>query len=139
MDIILDILQIVLQHHPDSEFVNSIHRFYCEKGGLSKKQLQGLYGKAVKIAEIPPGKLATLQAIINKKATKFRSEKPLTVTATVKDEETGRQLETILAVYPQHKQALFLKSKFEKNEIITTEEKLQLSRFVKAVKNKTAS
>ena len=72
VDIVLDVLKAVAEAQPHSEFAQSILRQYQERGGLSKKQLEGLYGKAQKIKSIPPGKLATLEAIILKKHTKSR-------------------------------------------------------------------
>ena len=70
VDIVLDILKAVLDAQPLSSFTQSLLHQYQERGGLSKKQLQGLYGKASKINSIPPNKLATLEAIILKKHTK---------------------------------------------------------------------
>src|SRR5438128_795719 len=63
IDIILDILKSVLAAQPDSDFTNSLYRPYCERGSLSKKQLEGLHSKASKIKDIHPGKLATLETI----------------------------------------------------------------------------
>jgi hypothetical protein len=64
VDIVLDILKAVLEAQPLSSFTQSLLHQYQERGGLSKKQLQGLYGKAEKVKSIPAGKLATLEAII---------------------------------------------------------------------------
>ncbi len=43
---------------------------------LSKKQLEGLYQKALKVESIPDGKLATLEAVIMKKPTRYKSAPP---------------------------------------------------------------
>jgi hypothetical protein len=55
VDIVLDILKAVLEAQPLSSFTQSLLHQYQERGGLSKKQLQGLYGKAQKIKTIPAG------------------------------------------------------------------------------------
>ena len=68
VDIVLDVLKAVLDAQPDSSFTRSLHHQYQERGGLSKKQLQGLLDKASRIPSIPEKKLATLEAIIKKKA-----------------------------------------------------------------------
>ena len=67
IDIILYILKRSVEANPASVFLNSLLNQYQERGSLSKKQLEGLYGKAQKISGISPGKLATLQAIILRK------------------------------------------------------------------------
>ncbi|MBK7308083.1 MAG: hypothetical protein IPI88_14395 [Chitinophagaceae bacterium] len=46
MDVLLDILNEMVKAHPASDFVNSLHQQYCNRGGLSKKQLEGLHSKA---------------------------------------------------------------------------------------------
>ncbi|MBK7307129.1 MAG: hypothetical protein IPI88_08820 [Chitinophagaceae bacterium] len=66
MDVLLDILNEMVKAHPTSNFVNSLHQQYCNRGGLSKKQLEGLHSKASKTANISQGRLATLEAIIKK-------------------------------------------------------------------------
>ena len=67
VDIVLDILKAVNIAQPESSFIQSLLHQYQERGGLSKKQLQGLYAKAQKFSSIPENKLATLEAIILKK------------------------------------------------------------------------
>lgn len=135
MDILLDILDRVLEEHPKSEFLISIRGFYLTHGGLSKKQLEGLFAKAKKINGIPAGKLATLEAIIKKKATKYKSEKPLPV-QEVKDAETGDTIARILEKFPQHKQVLFLKLKYDNKDPISPAEKEDLKRFAKMLLKK---
>jgi hypothetical protein len=66
VDIILDVLNETLAVNTTSTFVTSLLYQYQERGGLSKKQLEGLYHKASKVVTNAPGKLATLQAIILK-------------------------------------------------------------------------
>src|SRR5689334_375749 len=129
VDVILDILKAVLKEKPDSVFVNSLHQQYCNRGGLSKKQLEGLLGKAEKIDTIPVGKLATLQAIIKKKATRYKSEMPVVAPEKPKDDSLGKNMEAILSKYPEHKRILFLHSKFINNQPITAAEALEVERL----------
>ena len=131
VDIVLDILKAVLEAQPLSSFTQSLLHQYQERGGLSKKQLQGLHDKASKIMEIAPGKLATLQAKIIKMADRFRSEIPETKPLYTKDESAGDLIKAILTKYPQHKRVLFLKSKFDNNEVLTATEITELKKFSK--------
>lgn len=134
VDIVLDLLKAVLEAQPMSSFVQSLLHQYQERGGLSKKQLLGLYSKAVKIKTIPAGKLATLEAILLKKPNRYKSELPATEPLYKKDEVTGQLLETILEKYPQHKRVLFFKSKYDNNEVLTTIEMTELQKFSKLLK-----
>jgi hypothetical protein len=134
VDVILDILEAAVQAYPENEFVKSIRYQYLERGGLSKKQLQGLYGKARKINSLPPHKLATLEAIILKKPTKTRTSIPVSIPAVIKDELPGQLIENILTKYPQHKRVLYLKAKYENNEPITPAEIAELEKFNKLLK-----
>src|SRR6476659_8968606 len=103
LDIVLDILIAVAESNPSNTFAQSILHQYRERGGLSKKQLQGLYGKAEKLPGISQQKLATLEAIIKRKPVKERSELPAATPLYSKDEETGKLLNDILQKYPEHK------------------------------------
>jgi len=134
VDIVKDLLEAVLLAQPESSFVQSLLYQYLERGGLSKKQLQGLYGKASKIDSIPPGKLATLEAIILKRPTRYKSALPETAPLYTKDETAGKMIETILSKYPQHKRVLFLQSKYDNNEVLTPPELAELQKFVKLLK-----
>jgi hypothetical protein len=131
LDIVMDILNAVLQIQPHSSFVQSLSHQYQERGGLSKKQLQGLYGKASRISAIPENKLATLEAIIKRKATKERSTLPDQKPLYEKDESIGKEIDAILDRYPQHKRVLFFKSKYENNETFTSSEKTEIKKFMK--------
>ncbi len=131
MDIIKDILEAVLKVQPLSSFTQSLLLQYIERGGLSKKQLQGLYSKAQKINTIPAGKLATLEAIILRKHSKHKSELPENVPLYTKNEENGKMIDTILQKYPQHKRVLFLKLKYDNNEPFNSGEQLELEKFTK--------
>jgi hypothetical protein len=134
VDIVLDILNAVLEDQPLSSFTQSLLHQYQERGGLSKKQLQGLYGKAQKVKSIPAGKLATLEAIILKKSTKDKSPLPSTEPLYIKDEVTGKMIEAILEKYPQHKRLLYYKSKYDNNEILPAAELAELQKFYKLLK-----
>lgn len=134
VDIILDILTAVVETQPHSEFAQSIMRQYQERGGLSKKQLQGLYGKAQKVKSIPPAKLATLEAIILKKHSKQRSELPEAKPLYQKDAATGDLINSILKQFPSHKRVLYLKSKYDNNEVLSAIELSELARFGKLLK-----
>lgn len=131
IDIIADLLKAVLQVRPDDAFCSSLLQQYQERGGLSKKQLEGLLGKATKFTDASPGKLATLQAIILKKHTNHRS----VVTAKPLQEEEAddspQKIEAILQKYPGHKRVLFFKMKADKKECLNAMEKTELEKFVK--------
>ena len=131
VDIIKDILEAVLQAQPDSTFVQSLLNQYIERGGLSKKQLQGLYGKAQKIKTIPAGKLATLEAIILRKNIKFRSALPENKPLYEKDEKAGKMITDILVKFPAHKRVLLFKTKYDNNEVLSPTEISELEKFVK--------
>ena len=134
VDIVLDILKAVLEAQPLSSFTQSLLHQYQERGGLSKKQLEGLYSKATKVKDIPPGKLATLEAIILRKHSKHRSELPATTPLYVKDEEAGKMIEDILAKYPQHRRVLFFQLKYDNNELLSSTERAELQKFSKLLK-----
>jgi hypothetical protein len=134
VDIILDILKAVTQAQPGSSFAQSLLLQYQERGGLSKKQLEGLYSKAQKVETIPTGKLATLEAIILRKHSKHKSDLPANSPLYAKDEKMGAMIETILGKYPQHKRVLFFKIKYDNNEIFSSTETSELERFYKLLK-----
>ena len=132
VDVTMDILKAAKTAYPSSKFIESLIFQYQERGGLSKKQLQGLYGKAAKIESIPPGKLATLEAIILKKVTRYKSPEPTAAAEPlVRDTSSGEIIEAILKKYPQHKRVLFYKSRFYNNEELTASEKAELEKFKK--------
>ena len=121
----------MVKAHPTSNFVNSLHQQYCNRGGLSKKQLEGLHSKAMKTANISQGKLATLEAIIKKKPTRERAEATISAPLPVKDETVGKKISAILEKYPQHKRLLFFKSKFDNNENMSSLEIGEIEKFGK--------
>ena len=131
VDIILSVLKESQLAYPDSEFVKSLLYQYQERGGLSKKQLEGLYSKASKVKTIAPGKLATLEAIILKKPTRYKSSLPVAAPSQEKDLHVQSQINDIIERYPQHKRVLFFKMKFDSNDTLTAIEKSELERFHK--------
>ena len=134
VDIINDILKETLSAIPDSVFIQSILHQYLERGGLSKKQLEGLYHKAAKVKTIAPGKLATLEAVILKRPTRYKSALPPSTPLYIKDSNTGQLITTILEKYPQHKRVLFFKAKYDNNEILSAAELSELQRFYKLLR-----
>ena len=131
VNIIYDILNAMVKAHPSSVFINSLHQQYCNRGGLSKKQLEGLYSKASGTATIPGNKLATLEAIIKKKPTRERAAATIQVALPTNDLVTGTMLESILEKYPQHKRVLFLKSKYDNKELLSSAEITEVQKFNK--------
>ena len=131
VDIVRDILEQTEIAFPESAFIKSIHQQYLNRGGLSKKQLEGLFQIAQKVNTISAGKLSTLEAIILKKPTRYKSEKPAATPLYKKDEELGKKIDAILEKYPQHKRVLFLKVKYENNEVFSSAETADLEKFYK--------
>jgi hypothetical protein len=132
IDIIARILDALYTHNPDALFVMSLMHQYEERGSLSKKQLEGLYQKAVKVQSIPPNWLGTLEAIILKMPTRYKSTEEVKAAPIYeKDPETGKMIQAILDRYPQHKRVLFLRAKYENNERLTVAEITELKRFLK--------
>ncbi len=134
VDVIKDVLQLTLEAYPESTFIQSLSNQYMERGGLSKKQLEGLYKKAGNVKTIPQGKLATLEAVILKKPNRYKSPLPAPSPLYTKDEHIGQLITAILEKYPQHKRALFLKIKYDNNEIFSSTEIGDLERFYKLLK-----
>jgi len=134
VDVIRDILEQAEIAFPESTFIKSLHQQYLNRGGLSKKQLEGLYQKAQKVKTISAGKLSTLEAIILKKPTRYRSEKPEPTPLYKKDESIQSKIIAILEKYPQHKRVLFLKTKFDNNEVLTSTEIADIEKFYKLLK-----
>lgn len=139
----IDSVNVILEEcilaYPLSSFIISLYKQYLERGSLSKKQLQGLYGKASQIEGLAPGKLAALEAIIKKMPTRFKSEKPANKPLYEKDQGTAGLIENILEKFPAHKRVLFLKSKFENNESLSTAELEDLKKIKQTIDKKINS
>ena len=129
VDIIKDILEASIEAYPGSAFLKSLLHQYNERGGLSKKQLEGLYHKATKMPALPPNKLATLEAEILKRPNRYKSSLPPNAPLYTKNEEAGNLISAILEKYPQHKRVLFLKIKYENNETLSPAEISELKKF----------
>src|SRR4029078_1218788 len=94
-----------------------------------KKQMEGLYQKAAKVPNLPANKLATLEAEILKKPTRYKSSLPANTPLYTKNEEAGNLISAILEKYPQHKRVAFLKVKYDNNETLSTTELAELKKF----------
>lgn len=134
VDIVNDLLEDCILAYPVSSFIISLYKQYQQRGSLSKKQLQGLHSKAGKIKDISASKLGTLEAIIKRMPTRYKSELPPPQPLFEKDKEAGLLIETILAKYPQHKRVLFLKLKYENNELLSSAEISELKKFKQFIK-----
>ena len=129
IDIINEVLEECILAYPVSSFIISLYKQYLNRGSLSKKQLQGLYEKASRANTVNPARLVTLEALIKKMPTRYKSDAPIPKPLYEKDESNGQMMEAILAKYPQHKRVLFLKSKYENNEPLSSQEISDLKRF----------
>jgi hypothetical protein len=134
LDIINMLLEDCIMAFPVSSFVISVYQQYQRRGWLSKKQLQGLYDKSSKINGVLPGRLAALESIIKKMPTRERSELPEATPMFEKDELPGKLIAEILSKYPQHKRVLFLKAKYDNNEILTPADVTELKKFKQVLK-----
>ena len=128
------LLEDCIMAFPVSSFVISIYQQYQRRGWLSKKQLQGLYDKASKINGVAPGKLAALESIIKKMPTREKSELPEPTPMFVKDEAAGKLISDILSKYPAHKRVLFLRAKYENNEVLSVSDIAELKKFKQVLK-----
>lgn len=135
VDIVNEVLEACILAYPVSSFIISLYKQYISRGWLTKKQLEGLYGKAQKIKDLAPGKLASLEAIINKMPNRYKSDAPTeTKPLYEKDEATGNLIQAILEKYPQHKRVLFLQSKYQNNEPLSSSELADLKNFSRLLK-----
>ena len=131
VDIIDNVLRAAAAAFPTSGFIQSLLTQYHERGGLSKKQLEGLYGKAVTIKSMPPKWLATIEAEILKKPTRYKSALPPGKPLYTKDERIGQMISSLLEKFPQHKRVIFLQSRFNNNEPLSAAEIAELEKFYK--------
>jgi len=134
IDIVNEVLEECILAYPVSSFIISLYQQYQKRGSLSKKQLQGLHSKASNIEKLQGAKLATLEALIKKMPNRFKSELPEIKPMFEKDKAAGELIDVILANYPQHKRVVFLKSKYENNEVITPQEIDELKKFKQVLK-----
>jgi len=138
VDVILDVLLILRESNPDSSFIESLLNQYRERGSLSRKQLQGLVSKGKKAGSVPESKLSTIEAIILKMP--VREKTPPTISAIIQEETKDplieKQLNQILAVFPSHKRALYLKAKYDTGDSMTEAEKKELIQFLEVARNR---
>jgi hypothetical protein len=121
IDIIAKILDAVYQHNTDALFTMSLMHQYEERGSLSKKQLEGLLAKARKVDDLPPSWLGTLEAIILKMPTRYKSTVEEITPVYNKDGELGKMIAEILAKFAGHKRVLFLKTRYDTNALTPVE------------------
>jgi hypothetical protein len=131
IDIIDKVLDACYKEGSYSLFIMSLMHQYEEKGSLSKKQLQGLYKQAKDVPGMPPNWLTTIQAVILKMPTRYKSAAPENTPLFTKDEYPAKLIIPILDKYPQHKRVLFLSAKYNNNEVLTTAEVTELEKFTK--------
>lgn len=131
IDIIDKILDACYKHNPDALFIMSLMHQYEERGGLSKKQLEGLFLKAQKVTDMPQSWLATLEAEILKRPTRDKTAATEIKPLYEKDLVSEKLMQEILAKYPQHKRVVFLLSKFSNNESLSVDEKKEIEKFHK--------
>jgi hypothetical protein len=134
----IDIINMVLEDciiaYPVSPFIISLYQQYQQRGWLTKKQLEGLHQKAAASRSILPERLAAMEAIIKKMPNRQKSELPVNKPLPEKDDASGILIGEILAKYPQHKRVLFLKSKYDNNEVLSAAEISELKKFKTALK-----
>ena len=130
IDVILKLLELAHEKRPEAAFISSLLMQYRERGGLSKKQMEGLHSKTSKIEGIPPQYLATLQAIILKKYSNHKSVATAPATPP-KDDEDEPMVKSILAAFPEHKRVLFFQAKLHNRLPLTPPEKDELKKFYK--------
>ena len=131
---VLNDLMVEILLRSDSDFVKSLLKQYHERGSLSKKQMQGLLNKAQKIKDLPTSWLATLEAEILKRPTRYKSALPENKPLFEKDEKVGQMIEAILSKYPQHKRVLFFKTRWDNNELLSQTEIAELEKFCQVLK-----
>lgn len=134
IDIVNMVLEDCIEAFPVSSFIISLYKQYMQRGSLSKKQLEGLYSKASKIEGISLSKLGTLEAIIKKMPTRYKSDIPENLPVFEKDKHAGEMIEKILLKYPNHKRVLFLKSKYDNLETLNINDLEELKKFISLLK-----
>ena len=132
-DLIQELIEDCLMAFPVSSLLIGLYKQYGQRGFLTKKQLQGLYHKASEVKDISPGRLATLEALIKKMPNRYKSALPEHTPLYEKNEEAAALIDAILQKYPQHKRVLFLKTKFDSNELGQNDME-ELKRFAKLLK-----
>ena len=136
-DFLQEVFEWVFYNMPiqkDNSYIRNIYEFYQNNGGLSGKQIQVLLNEIEKIEVKPPFNPATLEAIIKKKAIKYRSKLPPVTPMYTEDSESKDKLQQILAIAPQHKAAIAYMNKVNLNQALTQIEKEDINKFLKLLK-----
>jgi hypothetical protein len=136
IDIIAKVLDAVYEHNTDALFTMSLMHQYEERGSLSKKQLEGLYQKAQRVTGLAPNLLGTLEAIILKMPTRHKSTVEVITPTYSKDPLIGKQIAEILEKYPLHKRVVFLRAKYDNNELLSGDELTEIRKFHKILLGK---
>jgi hypothetical protein len=129
LDFVEKILTACYNSNKYDLFVMSLMNQYEDRGFLTKGQLQGLFYKAEKVADLPTGLLATLEATLSKLPTREKKGAPIVINQVKKDEDTANKLQEILAKYPQHKAVIGLQNNFNKFDKLSSTEKLELNKI----------
>lgn len=87
--------------------------------------------KALQSKNVSTAKIATLEAIIKKKPTRYKSEKITTIADTQVNGEIENALKKILEKYPQHKMALLMQSKVKHGDPLSKTEEDEIKRLAK--------
>jgi hypothetical protein len=131
IDVVNEILEDCLMAFPVHGLLISLYQQYQRRGFLTKKQLQALHIKASQVPDIAPGKLATLEALINKMPNRFKSEIPKPAPETDETAAYKTLIEEILARYPEHKRVRYFQSRVDAREPLSAAEVAELKRFHK--------
>jgi hypothetical protein len=131
VDIIDKVLEACYAADKEGLFIMSLMHQYEDRGFLTKGQLKGLHQNAAKVADMPSGWLATIEAMIAKLPTRDKTPIDAKPVELVKDEATEMKLTTILAKYPQHKTVLGLQQKYQKEKKLAAIEVTELEKFYK--------
>lgn len=136
IDIINEVLEECILAYPVSSFIISLYQQYQRRGSLSKKQLQGLHAKASSVEGFSHAKLGTLEAIIKRMPTRYKSEAPPPKPLYEKEEGVIELIEAVLSKFPQHKRVLFLQTKYQNNEMLTPQDLNDLKKFAEIASRK---
>ena len=125
VDVIRDLLRVAHEAWPESGFIQGLYVHYEEL----QKKLQ-------KLDDLPIAWMATLEAEILKKPIKFRSPLPENKPLFEKDERVGKMIAEVLEKFPQHKRVLFLKNRYDNNEVLSPADITELEKFHKILMGK---
>ncbi len=136
VDILLKILENMKALYPEQKFLQAQYLFYCEKGGLGKKQMESLLEKCRETPNFPSNHIATLEAMLLKKTTKDRSKPTLTAVQAPNYDILQKAVNDILAKFPEHKMILLIAGKLKVNANISQQEENEVYRLQKVLAKK---